>query len=69
MAGKPKTMCRGAAYEARCRMMWDMEAMWQVGEPLLVGVVFGFPATLIHKPDCFIGKLCEHGATKVDEAG
>ncbi len=37
VAGKPKTMCGGAAYEARCRMMWDMEAMRQVGEPLLVG--------------------------------
>jgi len=37
VAGKPKAMCVGAAYEARCRMMWDMEAMRQVGEPLLVG--------------------------------
>ncbi len=70
VAGKPKTMCVRAANEARCRIMWDMKNAAS-GRTAACGVVvvFGFPDALIHKPDYFIGKLSEHGAAEVDEAG
>ena len=42
--GKAKAVWVGAADEARCCMLWDMEAMQHVGEQLLSGGGFALSA-------------------------